>query len=77
MLQLAFSRGTRTASIAIDDSSPSNSILSTGVTGIVPSAIISSAHRATSGPNIRNAAGPDSTTSAAISASTLNGSLSS
>uniref|UniRef100_A0A915JE34 Uncharacterized protein n=1 Tax=Romanomermis culicivorax TaxID=13658 RepID=A0A915JE34_ROMCU len=36
-----------------------------------------SAHPATLGPNICNAAGPDSTTSAAVSPSTSNGSLSS
>uniref|UniRef100_A0A915KL85 Secreted protein n=1 Tax=Romanomermis culicivorax TaxID=13658 RepID=A0A915KL85_ROMCU len=67
----------QTVSTASDDSSPSNRILSTGVAQIVQSAIYSSARRATSGPNICSAAGAESIMSAAASATTLNGSLSS
>uniref|UniRef100_A0A915KXK9 Secreted protein n=1 Tax=Romanomermis culicivorax TaxID=13658 RepID=A0A915KXK9_ROMCU len=70
-IQLACSMAQRMVSTAGDDGSPSNTSLSKGVSWIVPLEMDLRAPQVTSGPNICNAMGAKSTTSVAMSASTL------
>uniref|UniRef100_A0A915IC55 Uncharacterized protein n=1 Tax=Romanomermis culicivorax TaxID=13658 RepID=A0A915IC55_ROMCU len=76
MLRLPFSTVWLMASTASEEGSSSNKFLSRGVAQIVLLAMNLRAPLATTGPNICKATGAESTTSAAVSASTSNSSLS-
>uniref|UniRef100_A0A915IUY4 Uncharacterized protein n=1 Tax=Romanomermis culicivorax TaxID=13658 RepID=A0A915IUY4_ROMCU len=75
-LGLTCSTAWQMAFTASDEGSPSNKLFSRGVALIVPLVMNLRAHRATSGPNICNAASAESTTSTVVHASTSNSSLS-